>query len=146
MAVGIKIIFFSFTPVLLSFDQYKNIGVNKIGIMTNLLSEVFGSNWKWKQDICENNPFMNEFITGQAKLTRHFSICLHQIWGSNSKPKQDIWENNLAFTTGPVYTVHGICQICSTIWSNFSRQVTSFFARMINVTKLNAIFASLYIN
>jgi hypothetical protein len=46
MAVGIKIIFFSFTPVLLSFDQYKNIGVNKIGIMTNPLSEVFGSNSK----------------------------------------------------------------------------------------------------
>ncbi len=88
MAVGIKIIFFSFTPILLSFDQYSNIGVNKIGIMNNSLSEVFGSNSQWKQDICDNNPFMNEFITGQAKLT-----CLHQIWGSNSKSKQDICEN-----------------------------------------------------
>jgi hypothetical protein len=46
MAVGIKNHNFSFTPILIFFDQYKNIGVNKIGIMTNPLSEVFGSNSK----------------------------------------------------------------------------------------------------
>jgi hypothetical protein len=37
-------LFFVYTILL--FDQYSNIGVNKIGIMNNSLSEVFGSDSK----------------------------------------------------------------------------------------------------